>query len=248
MKLTEKNDWDNARATFKPFAVVGSEFAPILDAILPAKPSMKIIEIGAYPGTQLCYFHKRFGYQVTALEYSDHAEDIRRLLEFNGVTNFKVLQRDFMDVKIEPEYDVAASFGFIEHFENYEDVIARHVGLLKPGGYLVLTVPYLGGLQGLLRRVVYTDKTLGKIFSIHNTKIMNRAELERCLHTNSMKILFGNYIMRTRVWFDWRDSSVKENMRWLVRAANWVDRKVGGYLPSSRVYSPMIMFVAQKPA
>jgi 2-polyprenyl-3-methyl-5-hydroxy-6-metoxy-1,4-benzoquinol methylase len=42
------------------------------------------------------------------------------------------------------------SFGFIEHFDNPENVIQKHLDLLKPGGILIVGVPNFTGIHGIL--------------------------------------------------------------------------------------------------
>ena len=49
---------------------------------------------------------------------------------------------------------VACSFGFIEHFWNLEEVIERHVKLVKPGGTLILAAPNFRGLQYAFDRLL----------------------------------------------------------------------------------------------
>lgn len=40
-------------------------------------------------------------------------------------------------------FDLTFSFGVVEHFEGTEDAVAEHVRVTKPGGKIIITVPYL---------------------------------------------------------------------------------------------------------
>lgn len=244
-KLTTKEYWDNQRQNFVPFTVESTEFSKILDKLLPVNSSYQCAEIGAYPGTNLCYLSKKFKYRPVAIEYSGYANHIEQLFLYNGITDFEIINKDFFDVE-NVKFDVVASFGFVEHFENYEHIIERHFQLLKPGGYIIISVPYDGGFQGLLRKLVFTQEQLQIIKSTHNRKIMNLKKLRRIVRSFNGKILFSNYILGSRVWFSWDALFVKNTMRFLVYIINVIDRLIGHKVPSSRLYSPMILVVAQK--
>jgi hypothetical protein len=61
------------------------------------------------------------------------------------------------------------SFGFIEHFEDAETVIARHKCWLKPNGLLIIGVPNFTGLHGGIQKML--DKS---VYYSHNINIMNK--------------------------------------------------------------------------
>ena len=49
------------------------------------------------------------------------------------------------------------SFGFVEHFSNFHEIIIKHASLVKEGGYLIITAP---NFAGFLQRILhyYFDK------------------------------------------------------------------------------------------
>ncbi|MDV7393289.1 hypothetical protein RZS08_18090, partial [Arthrospira platensis SPKY1] len=110
-KFTTKEYWDETRHAFSPFPVTTTPFAPYLEKYLPEKTSFRCVEIGGYPGTHLTYFAKRFGYHPTAIEYSEHWKDIQKLLEFNGITDYNIINKDFFDLGTIEPFDVVSSFG-----------------------------------------------------------------------------------------------------------------------------------------
>lgn len=243
--LTTKKYWDHIRdKEFRPWKVTETQFSHILEKYLPVNDKFSCVEIGAYPGTNLCYMAKRFKYYPVAIEFSEHCDHIEKLLRFNGIEKFKVLNQDFFE-PVDIKFDVVTSFGFIEHFENYEEVIDRHVQLLRPGGYLVVSCPYLDNFQGKLRELVYTEEKLRQVLSSHNLKVMNIDEIKRVLSKYDMEICLADFIMGNKIWFDPNADYIKPGMKWLVQYLLTINAAGGERIPSSKLYSPMIMVIAR---
>ncbi len=243
--LTSREYWDhNRKKEFKPWEVKETQFSSIFEKYLPVDDNFSCVEIGAYPGSNLCYLAKRFKYYPVAIEFSEHCDHIEKLLRFNGIEKFKVLKQDLFD-PVDMKFDIVTSFGFIEHFENYEEVIDRHVQLLKPGGYLVMSCPYLDNFQGRLRELVYTEEKLQQVLSSHNLKVMNLDEIKRVLSKYDMEICLSDFIMSNKIWFDPNADYIKPQMRWLVKYLLTINAVGGERIPSSRLYSPMIMVIAR---
>jgi phenylacetate-coenzyme A ligase PaaK-like adenylate-forming protein/2-polyprenyl-3-methyl-5-hydroxy-6-metoxy-1,4-benzoquinol methylase/glycosyltransferase involved in cell wall biosynthesis len=243
--LTDREYWDRERKKeFEPWEVKETQFSHILEKYLPENDKFSCVEIGAYPGANLCYLAKRFKYYPVAIEYSEHCDHIEKLLRFNGIEKFKVLKQDFFE-PVNMKFDVVTSFGFVEHFENYEEVIDRHVELLKPGGYLVMSCPYLDNFQGKLRELVYTEEKLQQVLSSHNLRIMNLDEIKRVLSKYDMEICLADFIMGNKIWFDPNADYIKPQMKWLVKYLLTVNAAGGERIPSSKLYSPMIMVIAR---
>ncbi|MDH4201331.1 MAG: glycosyltransferase [Phycisphaerae bacterium] len=243
--LTDRKYWDCGRdKPFKPWLVNSNEFAPVLEKHLPVNPNFTCVEIGAYPGGHLCYLAKRFEYKPVAIELSEHCEHIEKLLRHNGINQVQILQQDFF-APIQQKYDVVTSFGFVEHFENYEAVIDRHFQLVKPGGYVVIGCPYLDNYQGLLRRLVYKEEKMRQVLSTHNRRIMNLDELKRVFRKYEAQLCFADFVMGNNIWLDPASDDIKPEMRWLVEYLKTINVAAGEHLPSSKLYSPMLLVVAQ---
>ena len=114
---------------------------------LPVDERLSFLEVGCAPGIWMEYFHKNFHYSVDGIEYtsSGYRATIRNLAKFK--VEGKVYHQDFFEHSLGVDrYDVVFSGGFIEHFSEAEDVIKRHIDLLKPQGIAVIEIPNLGGL------------------------------------------------------------------------------------------------------
>lgn len=244
--LTTKEYWTEQFSKFEPFEVIENEYDAILRQYLPVNPNFTCVEIGAYPGTNLCYLAKKFKYKPTAIEYCDDVNDINILFEYNGIPEVEIINKDFVDVK-GPKFDVVTSFGFIEHFIDYDAIIKQHIEMVRPGGYLVIAVPHFWGFQGGLRRVLLKKDALNDILNAHNLKIMKLSNLNKTLKKNvTLNILFSGYVMGCQFWIRSDSTKIKPEMRWLARIIDVLGKQVLPNLTSCFLYSPMILCIAQK--
>lgn len=145
----------------------------ILKKYLKIPKNSKIVEIGSAPGkfiSELAIILKSIPYGI---EYSKSGADLnRKNFKKYGFSEKNVLEVDFFSDDIIKQYkesfDLVLSRGFVEHFDNPYDVVKRHLELLKPDGYLVVSIPNKSGLNKKI--LSYLNKnSLEK----HNLNIMN---------------------------------------------------------------------------
>jgi SAM-dependent methyltransferase len=160
-RLTDQRFWDEYWGKTKlpqeftdanTSAYIKAFLAPF-DHYLPHGSDLSALEIGGAPGRYAAYFHRRFGYQVRALEYSPVGYQLaRRNFELLSIPA-TVVQGDMLDPDVElPASDVVYSLGLIEHFDDPTAVAQAHLRFAKPGGLLVIGAPNLRGLSRLLYR------------------------------------------------------------------------------------------------
>jgi SAM-dependent methyltransferase len=101
----------------------------------------------------------------------------------------EIVQADFLTWKPGRQYDVVASFGFIEHFEDPADIVARHFALTKPGGYVVLEMPNFARGQKLLNSV-FNPQTIKAC----NTSCMNLRFFEKVAAANNAKLQDARFV------------------------------------------------------
>jgi hypothetical protein len=80
------------------------------------------------------------------------------------------------------------SFGFVEHFQEPEKVIERHLKLIKPGGYLVLNIPRFVGMNYYLVRF-FCPSALKK----HNLEIMEKSKFAGLFGNKRLCPLYCDY-------------------------------------------------------
>ncbi len=161
--LANQNHWDTTYEKlvfFKP-----SNFDPIHTLI--RKYIKKIteektaFEVGCFPGRYLSVFGD-LGYSLNGIDLTPRVKiDMPKWLAENKYKIGEFYQENFLTYAMHHTYDVVCSFGFIEHFTNYEEVIARHISLVKKNGYLMITTPNFRG---------YIQKMLHSIFDKENLK------------------------------------------------------------------------------
>jgi len=144
----------------------------ILPRYLAGRRGAKVVEIGSAPGELLVRLHARFDLVPYGIEYSPRgAEMNQRVFTAHGLDPANVIQTDFLAPEVHGRYresfDVVLSLGFIEHFRNVEDVVAKHLNLLRPGGLLIVGVPNLRGVNLPLCWLFHRE-----VVAMHNLDIM----------------------------------------------------------------------------
>jgi cyclopropane fatty-acyl-phospholipid synthase-like methyltransferase len=252
LNLTDRNYWnktwkslegDNALSSFKNslrrFFKEEALFFDLIKKHLKEDGSKTVIEVGCAPGSFLVAFHKHFKFSVAGVDFADLSET-KKNFESNHLTGYKLYQADFLKFNPPKKFDVVSSFGFIEHFTDYERVFKKHLQLLKKDGTLILEVPNFNHLQGFMHRVF--DQ---KNYRRHNTRIMNLKVLGDLCEKHRLRILYLNYYKTIDFWIDKTDnrSFIK---RWLVILFH-----IGSVLVNSLInipsknFSPYIVLIAK---
>jgi len=133
---------------------------------------------------------KRFGLEVAGLDYTEiGCETAREWLKRGGV-NGAIYQRDLFaaNADLHGQFDVVASFGVVEHFDNPAEPLGLMRKFLKPGGLLVTTVPNVspGSLMARVQRVI-GPRTLA------THKLMSLAELRQFHERAGFKTVHCDY-------------------------------------------------------
>ncbi len=136
---------------------------------LPVCVGKKFLEIGCAPGRWMHYFKESFQCEVEGIEYThDGVLATRDNLEKLGVKAI-VHEVDFFENQLPLEtYGKVFSFGFIEHFDNIPLVMEKHWSLVARGGFLIVGIPNLRGINEKIQRF-YSPEVL----AVHNLKSMD---------------------------------------------------------------------------
>ena len=179
---------------------------------IPSAVNGTALEIGSYPGPHLATLGD-LGYELNGVDFCpDNAFGLPEWLRSEGfkIGNFWV--KDFFEFNCDQQFDVVTSFGFIEHFLNYDEVIEKHAGLVQKGGYLMITTPnFRGTIQYLLHR--HFDK---ENLALHNIESMQPHKWAQQLKELGFEILFKGHF--GGFWF-WRGS---ENLPFFKRVFIWL--------------------------
>jgi SAM-dependent methyltransferase len=165
--------------------------------INPVDGEKTAIEIGCYPGRYLAIFGK-LGYTLYGIDLTPRTEETADHLQKMGYKVADIKRIDFFQFDKNQFYDLVSSFGFIEHFENYPDVIDGHCRLVKPGGYLVIGAPnFKYGIQFIFHSL-FNSKSLKR----HVLESMSPGLWKDILQNKGFKILWSGYCGGLRLWMD----------------------------------------------
>lgn len=200
-KLTDKQFWTKYWSTKKTTKIVGSNypFSDLFASVLTRNTSGSMIEIGGFPGYFAIFFQKYWHYKTTLLDYYINEKFLQSIWKDNNIDkkDIKVFKADFFHYKTAKQYDLVYSMGFIEHFDNTEDVIARHWKFVKKGGEMLITLPNFLGLNGHMQ-LSWDPDNLNK----HNLECMDIVRLESildALHITQAKVFYWGGL---RVWLE----------------------------------------------
>jgi len=145
--LRSKEEWDRVFADFQPKIVTKVKFADIFKKFLAPDPNQSVLEIGCSGGKFLCYLTKTFQFQPYGIDFSDGLARTRETFKVNGLPEPTLFQADLFTWQAPRQFDLVCSFGFVEHFENFEAVVRKHADLVAPGGTLIISLPHFAHLQ-----------------------------------------------------------------------------------------------------
>jgi 2-polyprenyl-3-methyl-5-hydroxy-6-metoxy-1,4-benzoquinol methylase len=194
MKLSEKEDWENRnyyssehRYDYLPRSFYSAELARLVSKYV--KPRQSLIEVGAAPGRELVRLAKSNGFVPYGIEYSSEGiEAARSVFRSAGYDPQNLVEFDFFEdealLSYSGKFDAVLSRGFVEHFEDVQEVIRRHLLLLKPGGVAFITVPNYG---------LYGQTWPEHIREIHNLNVLSSEGLRAAADVESGEILECGY-------------------------------------------------------
>jgi SAM-dependent methyltransferase len=110
------------------------------------------IELGCGGGNFLPYFQKKFrNFEIYGIDNSPEGRKIALERLKGKVSDSNIILGDILeDTFKNKKFDIAFSFGLIEHFDKPEIALKKHIDLLKKDGMILCFVPNLSGLQGKL--------------------------------------------------------------------------------------------------
>jgi trans-aconitate methyltransferase len=229
-----KAEWNHLSENYKPRELQDSDipFRELFERYLPTDSTRTCIEIGGVPGNFLWYLNKKFHYAITGLDFNDNEQFFHANMATNGIPEYEFIKADFLEWESTELYDVVTSFGFVEHFNNFDEIIVKHCRLVAPRGFLVITMPNFRYLQWLYHRI-FDRRNL----KIHNTDVMSPSVLDRIIGEQGLERLFCGYVGNLAVW---RESSLHGVPAWIDAKIRGFARCHGGRFPTNRLYAPYI--------
>lgn len=193
--LTDKEYWENyysgGAVQKAQIESVVSEFDSFWNFLIEhndVKPVESIIEIGGYPGRYLAYLANKYDLEPTSLDYNSDRVKIDEVMKAFEIPKYHVIQADIFNHIPEKQYDIVISNGFVEHFENYDEVLDKHSTFLKEGGTMFILVPNMRNYIKYYKKLVDNEN-----LKIHNLKSMRKKVYTDFGVRNNLKLLKLQY-------------------------------------------------------
>lgn len=234
--ITDQTHWDKYWSNYQydkiPEKVVFSKYIPKL---IKGK---SFIEIGGFPGIFSAFFYNHGVPDVTLLDFYLNSDIVRNFERINRLPDncINCIHVDFFSFKSDRKYDIVFSSGFIEHFEDTEDVISRHVDLLSENGQLMILIPNFLGLNGTIQRKFDIQN-----LESHNLKSMEIPFLENIISQFNLKDVAVEYIGKPMLWLEPKPEN-KTKRKW-VRSLSYA---VKLFPFKGKFLSPFIAIYARK--
>ena len=130
------------------------------------------------------------------------------------------------------------SHGFIEHFQDTTDVIARHVRLLSDSGRLLIVLPNFRGINGGIQWLFDRQN-----LKAHHLQSMDVKFLRRIAEELGLKEVKVEYTRKPVVWLEPKPCLVNRIFRLPVRLLSYALKL---FPVKGRLLSPYILLTARK--
>lgn len=188
-------------------------------------------EIGCYPGRYLNTFGS-LGYKIGGIDYYTGSKNYLEKLFTSKkykITNF--YENNIFDFNNNTKYSIVCSFGFIEHFVNWKNILDIHINLVEENGYLLITAPNFNNfLQKKLRK--YLDK---KNLEKHELESISIKKWTEYLENNGFKKIYAGYIGNFDFWYEEDQNRIlfKKLILIIINKLSWILKPIKGKLFSA---------------
>jgi 2-polyprenyl-3-methyl-5-hydroxy-6-metoxy-1,4-benzoquinol methylase len=216
IRLTTREFWTAENPQFRFKRHSSHAIYNLIREYIPENKEGNCVEIGSFPGPFLTVFGE-LGYTLNGIDFHPKNErELARWLKREGYKTGEFKTIDFYEFTTSNRFDVVSSFGFIEHFKNYKEIILKHIELVNETGYLVITTPnFRGWIQKWLHKTY--DKTN---LSFHNLESMQPEVWASLLTENGFEIKYKGYFGGFLFW------KSAEPMSLLKRKSLWIIERV----------------------
>lgn len=200
MRLTDEKYWSDSYGDIDFQDLHDHSVSFLLKEQLKDGNGKTSLEAGSFPGAFIPTIARK-GYLVHGVDFNPrNATDLPHWLKSQGLQIGEFWTADFFDfIKDDKKrFDLVCSFGLIEHFENYTDVIKAHIDLVKPGGEIVITTPNFRGFMQYMPHRLFDNENLKK----HYLPSMNPGKWKKLLEANGFEVTWSGYFGGYAFWVD----------------------------------------------
>lgn len=198
-------------------------------------------EIGVYPGRYLAVFGE-LGYQLNGVDQNKLVETkLPEWLKQSGYNVGFFKQEIIEEFCSNQKFDVVYSIGFIEHFENYQEVILKHLEFMAENGTLFISVP---NFKGVIQHILYllVDR---ENLNRHILESMDPSEWAKLLSSNGLEVKDFGYFGNFDFWVDNQPRNIFQRilLKCIFKALPILKKILR---KNSAIYSPYCYILAKK--
>ena len=154
------------------------------------------MELGCFPGRYLVVL-AMMGYEVHGIDLTPRIEtDLKKWFLANGYRAGDFIRADVTSYVFKQAYDVVCSFGLIEHFTNWQELLKTHAGLVKPGGFLAVSTP---NFRGFIQKSLHSALDSQNL-SMHNLEAMTPKQWAAIIQPLGFEIISAGYFGGFDFW------------------------------------------------
>jgi SAM-dependent methyltransferase len=217
----------------------------------PIGQKNRLIEVGCGGSKYLPYFSKEFNLNVAGIDYSLEGCALAEKSLTSANVEGRIYHGDLFNQPIEliDEFDVAVSFGLVEHFADTTNAVANIAAFLKHEGLMITIVPNMVGLCGLVQKLICRS-----VYLVHEP--LTKADLEVAHIKADLIIVKTGYLefinfgvinvgtSSSRLIQIFR--KVIHKFLLLFTVIVWIFEKIFGPAPGNAITSPYIFCIAKK--
>lgn len=198
------------------------------------------LEIGCFPGRYLAVFGK-LGYRLYGVDLTPRVEqDLPCWLKDCGYKVGEFCKLNFEDFKSKKQYDIVCSFGFIEHFIDWQEILKKHALFVKNEGYLVISAP---NFRGLIQRALHIllDR---KNYNRHYIPSMNTDLWQDIVQNIGFDVVYCGYFGAFDFWVDNQSRNILQMM--ILKLINRLSPVLKKLPKDKMIYAPFCGLIAKK--
>jgi len=221
------------------------EWFSVVGPHLHAHSGQRLLEVGCAPGDVSAFICSRISLVPEGVEFSPSADLYLQTMARSGIHNARLHRCDVREFRPTEPYDIVASFGLVEHFDDPQVILDEHDRLLRPGGLCVVVIPSFRGIQ-FAYHYLFDRTDLRR----HNIASMDPDVFRRFAGRRSHHVLELRHVGRLRFFnVDLGGGFVRRWARRIgSRAVRDAARLLGPTLPEGHPFlAPWLVYVARKP-
>jgi L-malate glycosyltransferase len=208
MNIVPQTYWDDLSEQVElEFLDAKDPIRLLINKYIPVTQNGTAFEAGCYPGRFLAVFGD-LNYTLHGLDTTPRVQEVTKKLTQHNYNTGTIINGDFTQLSTQVKYTVVSSFGFIEHFENYLQVIDKHCTHVEENGYLVISAPnFRHGIPYLFHRWLNTDS-----FYKHVIESMRPSVWEQQVKQNGFTVLFSGYCGGIDLWQSGKQGFIQKHL------------------------------------